>query len=184
MNINPYSPHDPWDKSKPYSPKDPNWDNYNQKSKHQPMIPKPITMADLFPRMDRWSIGIEDMLSNLKLIAESKPSYPPYNITKFNNKYEIRVAVAGFTKEELEVTIKEHTLTIKSDSTEFKQGETYPITVGELLHQGIAERDFNINFALAEYIEVNSVVLKDGILTVELEQKLPDELKPKKLEIK
>jgi HSP20 family molecular chaperone IbpA len=60
--------------------------------------PKVLTIADLFPRIDRWGIGLLDELTNLKSIADSKPSYPPYNITKDGNVWEITLAVAGFRK--------------------------------------------------------------------------------------
>ena len=170
---NPYkanitNPHDTWPQSK---------------SKTEPKV---ITISDLFPRLDRWAIGFDPVFATLKALSlESKASsYPPYNVMKFgDDKFELRIAVAGFSREELEVSIKERTLTVKAD-TEFKPGNTYEVKTGEMLHQGIAERDFTLNFALAEFIEVDSVSLVDGILTVKLELKLPKEKQSKRIDIK
>ena len=172
---NPYEPHEPW----PNKPKTP--DHYQK-----PVPPKPVTITDLFPRIDRWAIGFDPVFATLKELAkEAKTaSYPPYNVMKFgDDKFELRIAVAGFAREELDISIKDQTLTIKSD-TEFKSGNTYEVKSGEMLHQGIAERDFVLNFALAEFIEIASAELKDGMLTIKLELRLPEEKKPRRIDIK
>lgn len=170
----PNNPYEPW--PKPHTPD--NW--------QKPVPPKPVTIADLFPRIDRWAIGFDPVFATLKELAkESKTaSYPPYNVMKFgDDKFELRIAVAGFAREELDISIKDQTLTVKADSA-FKSGQTREVQVGQLLHQGIAERDFTLNFALAEFIEIVSAELKDGMLTIKLELQLPEEKKPKHIDIK
>jgi molecular chaperone IbpA len=170
----PNNPYEPW--PKPHTPD--NW--------QKPVPPKPVTIADLFPRIDRWAIGFDPVFATLKELAkESKTaSYPPYNVMKFgDDKFELRIAVAGFAREELNISMKDQTLTVKADSA-FKSGQTREVQVGQLLHQGIAERDFTLNFALAEFIEIVSAELKDGMLTIKLELQLPEEKKPKRIDIK
>lgn len=142
--------------------------------------PKPLTIADLFPRIDRWGIGLLDELNSLKAIADSKPSYPPYNITKDGNVWEIALAVAGFRKHELEVEVQESTLTVRTNpATDFERED-----IRKVIHQGIAQRNFELKFALAEHVEVKGAEMKDGILAIKLEQKLPKEKLPKAIDIK
>ena len=191
-------PENPYDKYKnrkgdgpyPNSPYTPNphepWPKPHQDKWQKPVPPKPVTIADLFPRMDRWAIGFDPVFATLKELAKEAKiaSYPPYNVMKFgDDKFELRIAVAGFAREELDISVKDQTLTVKSD-TEFKSGNTYEVKSGEMLHQGIAERDFTLNFALAEFVEIVSAELKDGMLTIKLELKLPENKKPKTIEIK
>jgi molecular chaperone IbpA len=145
-----------------------------------PLINKPLTIADLFPRIDRWGIGLLDELTSLKSIADSKPAYPPYNIIKDGNKWEITLAVAGFRKHELEVEVQESTLTVRTNPATDFEGED----IREVVFQGIAQRNFDLKFALAEHVEVKGAELKDGLLVVKLEQKLPKEKQPKAIEIK
>ena len=141
--------------------------------------PKPLTIADLFPRIDRWGIGLLDELTNLKSIADSKPAYPPYNITKDGSKWEITLAVAGFRKDELDVEVQESTLTVRtSPDVDFERED-----IRQVVFQGIAQRNFDLKFALAEHVEVKSAELKDGLLRIKLEQKLPKEKQPKSITI-
>jgi molecular chaperone IbpA len=177
-----------YDKDDFYPPRNKDWDK-RPKTPQDPRIsedirkyepPKPLTIADLFPRIDRWSIGLLDELTSLKSIADSKPSYPPYNITKDGNKWEIALAVAGFRKHELEVEVQESTLTVRTNpATDFEGSD-----IRQVIHQGIAQRNFDLKFALAEHVEVKGAELKDGLLIVKLEQKLPKEKQPKAIEIK
>lgn len=161
---NPYEPH-------PYGKEDFKF----------PQKPKPLTIADLFPRIDRWGIGILDTLESFKSIADSKPSYPPYNILKHKDgKWEIEIAVAGIRKEEIEITVKDRSLTISSEVAVSEDADTF----GEVIHHGIAQRNFTLNFALADYVEVDEAIMADGILTVKLVTNIPDEKKPKVIDIK
>lgn len=181
MHENPYeSGRNPWDK-KPKVPQVPfDRDPHVVNVYKNPPAPKPLTIADLFPRIDRWGIGLLDELTNLKSIADSKPSYPPYNITKDGNVWEIALALAGFRKHELEVEVQESTLTVRTNpATDFERED-----IRQVVFQGIAQRNFELKFALAEHVEVKGAEMKDGILSVKLEQKLPKEKLPKAIEIK
>jgi molecular chaperone IbpA len=156
---------------------------YPKKSEWQKPIPtKPVTIADLFPRLDRWGIGILNELEHFKTIADSKPSYPPYNITydkAIGGVWEIALAVAGFRKHELEVEVDDRTLIVRTDPKVNFESED----VRQVIHQGIAQRNFELKFALAEYVEVTKVELKDGLLTISLEKQIPEEKKPKVIDI-
>jgi molecular chaperone IbpA len=186
-----FYPPRPEDWKKPKSPQDPRIAGHPKAPfdrdphvidvhKNPPLERKPLTIADLFPRIDRWGIGLLDELTNLKSIADSKPSYPPYNITKDGNVWEIALALAGFRKHELEVEVQESTLTVRTNpATDFESSD-----IRQVIHQGIAQRNFELKFALAEHVEVKAAEMKDGILSVKLEQKLPKEKQPKSIEIK
>lgn len=142
---------------------------------------KPLTIADVLPNFDRWSIGYTNAFKELQELAKAvkNPSYPPYNITKLGNgKFTVEIALAGFRKEDLSISVEERTLTVSSETPEDDNPK-----FGEVLHHGIAQRDFKTTFALAEYVEVKEANLQDGILTIKLEQELPEEKKPKYIEI-
>jgi len=102
--------------------------------------------------------------------------YPPYNIYEDDNKYRLELAVAGFSKKDIEVTAQNSTLKITAHKKNERKDEK-PIV------RGLGQRSFTRVFQLAPYVEVTDVKLKDGILTIWLEKILPDELKPKILKI-
>jgi molecular chaperone IbpA len=171
-----------------YPPNPENWKKHPKdiqdpritEHRNPPLERKPLTIADLFPRIDRWGIGLLDELTNLKSIADSKPSYPPYNIHKEGVTWTIDLALAGFRKHELEIEVQESTLTVRTvPETDFEGPD-----IREVIHQGIAQRNFELKFALAEHVEVKGAEMKDGILTIKLEQNLPEEKLPKAIEIK
>jgi molecular chaperone IbpA len=179
MHINIPEPWDknPWDKQKsPYDPWDKRRTDDYKKWQTEP-APKVITINDLFPSIDRWGIGWSPILDELKSIAANKPSYPPYDIIdQKNDSTLINVAVAGFSKKDLTITVEERTLTI--------EGKKEKEDSGKLVHNGIAGRDFKLVFALAEFYEVESATVKDGILAIKLIKNVPDEKKPKVIDIK
>jgi molecular chaperone IbpA len=105
-------------------------------------------------------------------------NYPPHNIIKTDeNQYEIQVAVTGFDKSEISVTVENNVLVIKGESmtTEY-QPEQY-------LYRGLATRDFAREFPLAEHIEVNGAEIKNGMLIVKLIRNIPESAKPKIIDI-
>jgi molecular chaperone IbpA len=158
------SPHDPWDKNMKK-----NWE--------LPPIPKPVTIADLFPRLDRLSIGWSPLLETLKEVTNNKPSYPPYDIVALKDDINLlNVAIAGFSKKEINVTVQDSVLTIEGKKEE-KQ-------TGDVVYQGIATRDFKLQLAVAEYWEVTNAHLEDGMLTIQFNKELPEEKKPKVITIK
>jgi molecular chaperone IbpA len=140
-----------------------------------------ITTLDLSP-FYRNSIGIDrlfDRITNQIDTANSNTNYPPYNILKTGeNTYEIQVAVAGFTQGEVEVNVNEGQLIITGEKpvTELPEGHTYE-------HHGISARRFVRSFTLDNYVEVISALSQDGILTIKLERRLPEAMKPKTIAI-
>ena len=106
-------------------------------------------------------------------------NYPPHNIVKYSeNNYAIEVAVAGFVKEEIEVSIDQDRLTIKGIKN--RNVDTGP---AEYLHRGLATRDFEQVFTLAEYMEVVGAKVENGMLYIDITRVVPEALKPRKIEI-
>lgn len=164
------SPYEPHPHVNPY-PKDPDWKS------QKPPVPKPITISDLFPRLDRLSIGWSPILDTLKEVTNAKPAYPPYDlISTDENTNLLQVAVAGFAKKELEVVVQDSVLTITGKKKDKQQGG--------VLYQGIASRNFELKLALAEYWIVTDASVEDGLLTVTCVKELPEEKKPKVIDIK
>ena len=165
---------DPWDKHKKPNPYDP-WDKHDKWQK--PVPAKPATIADLFPRLDRLSIGWSSVLDQLKEITDNKPSYPPYDIVALKDDVNLlNVAVAGFTKDEITVTVQESVLTIEGRQNDKQRGE--------VVYQGIATRDFKLELAVAEHWEVTKAELENGMLAIQFNRELPEEKKPKVINIK
>lgn len=106
-------------------------------------------------------------------------NYPPHNIVKYSeHQYGIEVAVAGFTKEEITVEVDQDQLTIiGTKSIDVNDSKEY-------LHRGLAARDFEQTFTLAEYMEVKGAEVKDGMLKINIERIVPEALKPRTIEIK
>jgi molecular chaperone IbpA len=133
---------------------------------------------DLSP-MFRHTVGF-DRMQRLMDAATSRTevNYPPYNIeTDGKDAYRITVAVAGFDENNLDVTFEKETLTISGNKSEKAKAAT-------LLHHGIAGRNFQLNFNLADHIRVNSASLNNGMLAVDLQREVPEELKQRKIDIK
>jgi len=123
------------------------------------------------------SIGFESLFDRFSTFKPTKHSFPPYNIIRDGSKTFVEIALAGYSKDDIEVLVEEGILSIKGIGYSERQG------IGEC-HRGIAARRFAKSFSLGEYVEVNSAELKDGLLTVELEEVLPPEKQPKVIEIK
>lgn len=136
---------------------------------------------DLSP-LWRSTIGF-DRISTLLDAAlrgdESAPSYPPYNIEKFNDdQYRIVLAVAGFKREDVGITVKDQTLTIAA-----KLAEPAAESGVSTLYKGIASRAFERKFSLADHVKVVSADMADGLLYVELQREIPESSKPRTIEI-
>jgi len=139
-----------------------------------------ITTLDLNP-FYRNSVGVDRLFDRLlhQVDTASTANYPPYNILKTgDNTYRIEVAVAGFSQGEVSVTVNEGNLVILGEKadTVLPEGHTYE-------YQGISARRFVRSFTLADYVEVTDAVSRDGILTVSLERKVPEAMKPKTIAI-
>ena len=132
-----------------------------------------------------FSIGFDNLFNDfdrmLSFNSASINHYPPYNIRKLNDTdYIIELAVAGFGKKDIEVKSVENTLTIKSVD---KKQEVLDKDES-VLHQGISKRSFTRSFTIADDVIVKGADLKDGLLSVNLEKIIPDEKKPKIINIK
>jgi len=109
--------------------------------------------------------------------AETATGYPPYNIERTDeNAYRIEIAVAGFKPEELNVEVKEHLLTVQGRKAANDEPRRY-------LHRGLAERNFERRFQLADYVVVTDAQLVDGLLAISLKRELPEQLKPRRIEV-
>ena len=107
-------------------------------------------------------------------------NYPPHNIVKYSDtSYAIEVAVAGFTKEEIAVEVDQDQLTIRGVMNRPNKDEGI-----EYLHRGLAARDFEQTFTLAEYMEVVGAKVDNGMLHIDIKRVVPDALKPRTIEIK
>lgn len=130
---------------------------------------------DLFK--DPFFIGWDSFFKDIEKLPKSTSNYPPYNLVKFNDDmYMIELALAGFSKDDIEVTQEKNNLTIKGQIEE-DADEHY-------LHKGIATRNFTRTFSLAEHIEIKHVTWLNGILAVSLIRNVPESQKPKTFKIK
>ena len=110
--------------------------------------------------------------------ADSANGYPPYNIERTDqNAYRVEIAVAGFKPEELSIEVKENLLTVQGRKPANDEARRY-------LHRGLAERNFERRFQLADYVVVTDAQLTDGLLAISLKRELPEQLKPRRIEIK
>lgn len=134
-----------------------------------------LTQDPFFVGFDR----IFDRMHTMNELQAKQSAYPPYNLVKTDeNHYVVEMAVAGWTREDLDITVEDGTLTIEGKvETDSDAVET------EYLHKGIAKRHFKRSFTLADTVVVNDADLADGILTIELENVIPEEKKPRKIEI-
>ena len=109
--------------------------------------------------------------------ADSAAGYPPYNIERTDeNAYRVEIAVAGFRPDELDIQVKENLLTVTGRKTANDSQRTF-------LHRGLAERNFERKFQLADYVVVTEANLADGLLSIALKRELPEALKPRRIEI-
>lgn len=126
---------------------------------------------------DPFFIGFNHTLSRLNHIYSENQSYPPYNVVKLDDdSYRVDLALAGFDKKDVDVTVDNGTLVIKGEVNAEENGET--------LHKGIATRKFTRSFALGEFMEVISADFKNGMLSINVERIIPEDKKPKSIKIK
>ena len=126
---------------------------------------------------DPFFIGFNRNLTQLNNVYKTNSqSYPPYDLLKLDeDTYRISLAVAGFTKENIDVSVDNRTLVIKGEITE--------VLDAEVVHKGIASRKFARSFALGEYMEVTGADLKDGMLHINVDRIIPEDKKPKSIAI-
>lgn len=131
------------------------------------------------PTVHKFGIGFDSLLDDLfNISSHTTGNYPPHNVIKTGTEtVTIEVAVAGFDEGEVNISTENNVLTITG-----QQLRNIP-TNYEFLHRGISSRDFVQNFKLADHVEVLGAAVKNGILTVDLERKVPEEKKPKSIAI-
>ena len=139
----------------------------------------PIFNTSFFNDFTKSAVGFDDVFKRLNDFAEALPKtapYPPYNIRKTGeNTYVIEIAVAGFGKQDIELTLEDNILTIKGSITSDNPTE--------YVFKGIADRAFTRKFTLADTVEVKNADLINGMLRVWLERFIPESKKPKKIDI-
>ncbi|MFM7087983.1 MAG: Hsp20 family protein [Candidatus Paceibacterota bacterium] len=137
---------------------------------------RPFTIADLLNNMESWSIGLDRQFQSLQNLATNNRNFPPYNIKAESNEvYKLELAVAGFSKEEILITLDDKTLKIDGAK---KENEDEPY-----IYKGIASRNFSLSYALADHVEVKDATLSDGVLVITLSRIVPEEKQPKLIKI-
>ncbi|VAW35942.1 16 kDa heat shock protein A [hydrothermal vent metagenome] len=133
---------------------------------------------DLTP-LFRTSVGFDrlaQMMNQAHRIDQTNASYPPYNIeTIDDNQYQITLALAGFTQDDLEITSEQNTLVIR--------GKINNDVERKYLHRGIANRSFERKFQLADHVKVTTAAMENGLLHVQLMKEIPEEMKPRTIKI-
>lgn len=148
----------------------------------------PFSFNHAVSNLDKYFVGADKMIQTLSRAHEAAtkhiPGYPPYNIAKVDdNKYVIEMAVAGFGKNNLEIEVANSTLTVKGglNVDDMAEETVNPTTY---VYKGIADRAFTRKFTLADTVEVKNAELINGMLKLWLENIIPENKKPKKIDIK
>ena len=148
-----------------------------------------MTSKDLsiFNSLRPFSVGFDDMFEQFENMLgngsfTTQSNYPPYNIRKTgNDKYSIEVALAGFSKKDVEVEFEDNLLTVRTKQVNKSEDKNVN---GEILHKGISQRQFARSFTIADDVKVNGAELKDGLLTISCERIIPEHKKKKLIDIK
>ncbi len=138
-----------------------------------------LTLRSLdIPSIHRFAVGFDNIFDELMRTSQANTNYPPYNIVKYSEDvFSIELAVAGFKDGEISITTERNQLTVKGDQiTDLDETKEY-------LHRGISARSFTRTWTLADYVEVTGAKSENGILTISLERKIPEEQKPKNIAI-
>ena len=140
---------------------------------------KALSLFDNFNQLTPYAVGYDKMFDNLSRYVDNNVSstgFPPYNIRKEGDyHYVIEMALAGFSKEDIEIEVADGTLSIRSDKKD---------DASDNLYRGISFRKFNRKFTLSDDIVVNDAALDNGMLTINLERIVPEEKKPRLIEVK
>ncbi len=148
-----------------------------------------MTSKDLsiFNSLRPFSIGFDDMFDQFESMLGNgslgmQSNYPPYNIRKTGkDKYSIEVALAGFSKKDVEVEFEDNLLTVRTKQVNKSEEKNED---GKILHKGISQRQFARSFTIADDVKVDGAELKDGLLTIACERIVPEYKKKKLIEIK
>ena len=144
------------------------------------MVRNTLTLHDNFHKLTPYAVGFDRMFDNLARYMDNNvqsTGFPPYNIQKGGDyNYSIEIALAGFSKDDIEVEVAENTLSVRSD----KKADTDDYAI----HRGISYRRFDRKFTLADDIIVTGASLENGLLRIDLERVIPEEKKPRLVEVK
>lgn len=135
------------------------------------------------PSIHKFGIGFDNIFDELQRISlqQGNQNYPPYNVVKHDdNTFVIELAVAGFREGDITVTVEKNQLTIVGEKVENLDELDKNV---EYLHRGISSRSFNRTFTIADHVEVTGADVSNGILSIKLERKIPEELKPRTVAI-
>lgn len=132
-----------------------------------------------FPAFTRNAVGFDKLFNELeRTFTNQTGNYPPYNVVEVSeDEWLISVAVAGFSMNDLDITLDKNLLTIEGTAPSYNEDVKY-------LHKGIGGRSFRRTFTLADHIEVEDATLELGVLNISLKRLVPEELQPKKIAIK
>ena len=135
-----------------------------------------MTHLDIFGQFRPFAIGFDRYFEDLDRLSNlSQPNYPPYNVVKVDDEnFIVELAVAGFSKDELSIEVKDRTLMITGEHV--SKGRDF-------IHRGISTKKFKRTFRLSEYVQVNGATLKDGILAIVLKLEIPEEKRPRQINI-
>jgi len=132
------------------------------------------------PSIHKFAVGFDNVFDELlrHTNAQTSTNYPPYNIVKYSDdKFAIELAVAGFQDGDIDITVEKNQLTVRGEKIVASDESV------EYLHRGISARNFLRTWTLADHVEVQGAQIKNGILVVQLERKVPEEQRPKKIAI-
>ena len=140
---------------------------------------KALSLFDNFNQLTPYAVGYDKVFDNLSRYVDNSVTstgFPPYNIRKEGDyHYVIEMGLAGFSKEDIEIEVADGTLSVRSDKKD---------DASDNLYRGISFRKFNRKFTLSDDIVVNGAKLENGMLTIDLERIIPEEKKPRLIEVK
>ena len=137
----------------------------------------------IFNQLRPLSVGFDDVFNQFESMFDydmvNVSNYPPYNIVKTgDNKYDVELALAGFNKKDINVSVENGMLTIESKEDKSKDKD------GEVIHKGISKRYFKKSFTISDDVEVKGAELKDGMLRISMEKIIPEAKKLRTIDIK
>ncbi len=131
-------------------------------------------------RLTPFTVGFDELFDRLYGIENNSVGFPPYNIIKVDDyQYSIEMALAGYSRKDIEIEVSEGELSIKS-----KKIDDDNFVNSSIVHKGISTKSFERKFTLSDEVHVKNAEMKDGMLTIMLERIIPDHRKPKKISIK
>ena len=141
---------------------------------------KALSLFDNFNQLTPYAVGYDRVFDQLQKYVQNNvqsSGFPPYNIQKGGDyNYTIEIALAGFSKDDIEVEVADNTLSVRSD----KKADVDDYAI----HRGISYRRFDRKFTLADDIVVTGATLENGLLRIDLERVIPEEKKPRLIEVK